>query len=186
MAFLSGHVIGSFPRTLRQDIELVKLDYQINQSNHFSAVGNIRDWKQPTSLLADGIQNGGSQGTSYLQDRFVIATLNTVIGNNKVNELRYQYGVDNSFSDACNTTVWHAPGGAQQLSPYGQNGGSGHTDGFRNQMVRQFLLDQGHAHHQVRRGHQRHRRQCSEALANSGGLYSLFGCWVCPAWSLPD
>jgi len=85
--------IGQFPRSLRQDIELVKLDYQLNQANHLNVVANIRDWKQPAD---PALLTGGS--TSYVQDRFIIANWTMVTSNNKVNEFRYQWGQDHSFS----------------------------------------------------------------------------------------
>ncbi len=134
--FVLTDIVGSFPRTLQQDIGLVKLDYQINQSNHVSAVANLRDWKQPTSTLS---VNGG---TSYLQDRFVIATLNTVIGSNKVNEFRYQYGVDNSFSTINN--LYGAPSMAlSSLFTYGQSGGTGYSNEIRNQVTDNLSITHG-------------------------------------------
>src|SRR5205823_10173733 len=65
LGYVFSRVLGNFPRSVRQDIELLKFDYQLNASNHLNAVTNIRDFKQPT-LLA---QNGG---TSYAQQRFII------------------------------------------------------------------------------------------------------------------
>jgi Carboxypeptidase regulatory-like domain len=67
-SFAISNIVGTFPRSLAQEVQLLKFDYQVNQSNHLSIVGNLRDWKQPTSLLSV------SGGTSYLQDRFAIAT----------------------------------------------------------------------------------------------------------------
>jgi hypothetical protein len=94
--YINNHFLNNFNRSLRQDIELVKLDFQLNQANHISGMANIRDWhtiRDP--LLQDNINNGADQ---YYQDRFVIANWTTVIGTNKVNELRYQFGIDNSFA----------------------------------------------------------------------------------------
>jgi len=65
--FVFTRIVGDFARSLRQDVELLKLDYQLNQANHFSAVTNFRDYKQPTDTTSV------SGGTSYNQDRFVIA-----------------------------------------------------------------------------------------------------------------
>jgi len=39
--------LGTFPRLLKQDVELVKLDYQLGTANHFNVVANVRDWRQP-------------------------------------------------------------------------------------------------------------------------------------------
>src|SRR5262249_31627244 len=38
--YVLAHFLGVFPRYMRQDIELLKLDGQINQSNHVSVVTN--------------------------------------------------------------------------------------------------------------------------------------------------
>ena len=77
-------------------MQLVKLDYQLNAANHISAVANNRDWKEPNGTPFATTNNSGltTTGTTFIQDRFVIATLTTLIGTNKVNEVRYQWGVD--------------------------------------------------------------------------------------------
>jgi hypothetical protein len=182
--FANTNLVGTFGRTIRQDIELVKLDYQINQSNHFSAVGNIRDWKEPTSLLAAGLQTSGStQGTNYLQDRFAIGTLNTVIGSNKVNELRYQYGVDNTFV-TLNENYGLPSSALSNLFTYGQPNGLTHTDEFRNQVSDNFSWTMGT--HTIKFGVDINViEDNARSSTNSGGLYSYTGATlptgVCPA-----
>jgi hypothetical protein len=106
----------------------VKLDYQLNQAHHLSGVVNIRDWKNPTSQTAVN----GASGTEFVQDRFIIGTWTMVIGSNKVNELRYQWGQDNQFTKDKNV-----PPGVDltNLFFYGL---STSTPGFTNEYRTQF------------------------------------------------
>ena len=87
---------GAFPRLLTQEVALTKLDYQVDPSDHVNAVFNWRDWYEPISTaFASSNNSGETTGTNTnIQDRFVIATWNRVMGGNKVNQLLYQYGVD--------------------------------------------------------------------------------------------
>jgi outer membrane receptor protein involved in Fe transport len=135
--FINSVVLGNFPRFLRQDIELVKLDYQLNASNHLNVVTNIRDWSQPTFVTQSA---AGSQA----QERFVIATWNTVIGTDKVNELRYQWGVDHTKTTINDVLPAVTLGNAGTLT-YGQSGAyypAGNTE-KRNQVSDNFSLTKG-------------------------------------------
>jgi len=112
--------LGTFPREIKQDIGFGKIDYQINQANHFSSAFNWRNWNEPSNTSFASAQNSGLAASSnyFIQDRFVIATWSTLIGNNKVNEVRYQFGEDNTFQ------LWNAPPPNVTLSSlfaYGQN-----------------------------------------------------------------
>ena len=93
--------LGIFPRLLRQDVEFIKLDYQLNQANRLSGAVNVRDWKQPNGTAFASTNNSGllaQNSPAFLQNRFIIATWNALIGNDKVNEFRYQWGIDQSFT----------------------------------------------------------------------------------------
>lgn len=162
--FALTNIVGTFPRVLNQSIGLLKLDYQLNSSNHLSAVTNLRDWKEPTSTTS---VNGT---TSYLQDRFVIVTANTVIGNDKVNELRYQYGVDNSFSTL--NLLYGTPQVAlTSLFTYGQSNGTSFTDEFRNQVSDNFSWTRGT--HAIKFGIDINIvEDNARSATNSGGLYT--------------
>jgi len=100
-SYILNDNLGTFPRLLRQDIALGKIDYQANASNHFNVVFNWRNWFEPLSTAPATSANSGltTSANPWIQDRFVIATWNKVIGNNKVNQLLYQYGSDNGFSE---------------------------------------------------------------------------------------
>ncbi len=87
--YLQNNTEGAFPRVMRQDIELIKLDYQASAADHIFAETNIRDYHlpNPAAYQANAV-------ATVLQDRFVIANWTRVIGNDKVNAFQFQYGVD--------------------------------------------------------------------------------------------
>jgi hypothetical protein len=97
--FVDVENLGSFKRLLHQEIALGKISYQLNQSNHFDVIYNWRNWVQPISTAYATAANSGltTGSNSYFRDRFIIGSWDKVVGNNKVNELRYQYSQDNSF-----------------------------------------------------------------------------------------
>ena len=135
--------LGQFPRLLSQNVELVKLDYQLNTANHFSAVGNIRDWKEPNGTAYAAVNNSGlfSSNTAYIQDRFFILTANTLIGGNKVNEFRYQWGIDNNFTASYGGVPQI---GISSLVTYGQTGPvPGYNAETRNQFTDNFTFTKG-------------------------------------------
>jgi hypothetical protein len=98
-SWVLSQVIGQFPRELRQDIFLAKIDYQLNAANHLNAVFNWRNWYEPFNTAYASVNNSGAAAglNNGVQDRFFIGTWTTLIGSNKVNELRYQWGKDVSF-----------------------------------------------------------------------------------------
>jgi hypothetical protein len=144
LGYVFSQVLGNYPERLRQDIELVKLDYQLNSSNHLSGVSNIRDWRQPILVT----QSGGS--TQY-EDRFFIGTWNTVIGSNKVNELRYQWGIDKTVATINNTLPGVALGGSGTVSGTSSLFSYGHAGAYyppgnsetRNQVSDSFSFTHG-------------------------------------------
>jgi hypothetical protein len=118
--WVSTSEIGVFARELRQDIGFGKFDYQLNQANHINAGFTWRNWNIPRGTAFASSQNSGLTANSdnFIQDRFVIVTWNTIIGSNKVNELRYQFGEDHAFQ------LWNGPPpnvGLSNIFAYGQN-----------------------------------------------------------------
>src|SRR5262249_1268855 len=100
---------------------------------------NIRDWKNPKG--GNGNATIGSQG-SFLQDRFAIANWTMLIGTNKVNELRYQWGKDAAFTPTEN--LGGAPRVAlSNLFTYGSMNGSTYTTEYRNQVSDNFSITKG-------------------------------------------
>jgi hypothetical protein len=98
--FITTNLLGAFPRNLKQDVFLGKLDYELNHSNHLSAVFNFQNWKEPYGYnTAPSVTNGGAtqNGAGGTHERFFIANWTSTFSKNKVNELRYQWGRDFEF-----------------------------------------------------------------------------------------
>ena len=99
-AFINTDLLGAFPRDLKQDVFLGKLDYQASQANHFSAVFNWQNWKEPYGYnTAPTVNNGGAtqNGSGGTHERFFIANWTSTFSSNKVNEVRYSWGRDFEF-----------------------------------------------------------------------------------------
>jgi hypothetical protein len=98
--FITTGLLGAFPRDLKQDVFLGKLDYELNHSNHLSAVFNWQNWKEPYGYnTAPTVSNGGAtqNGAGGTHERFFIANWTSSFSSNKVNELRFQWGRDFEF-----------------------------------------------------------------------------------------
>ncbi len=99
-SFITTGLLGAFPRDLKQDVFLGKLDYQLNQQNHLSAVFNWQDWKEPYGYNTSAtVNNGGStqNGAGGTHERFFIANWTSTFSSDKVNELRFAWGRDFEF-----------------------------------------------------------------------------------------
>jgi len=95
-AFLAGQT-GQFPRATNQDVGFGKLDYQINSKNHVSSSFDWMNYNAPNSYTTSPSSNNSSLGTngSYVfHERIFVTNLDTIITNNIVNNLRYQWGRD--------------------------------------------------------------------------------------------
>jgi Carboxypeptidase regulatory-like domain/TonB dependent receptor len=98
--FITTGLLGAFPRNLKQDVFLGKLDYELNHSNHLSAVFNFQNWQEPYGYnTAPTVTNGGAtqNGSGGTHERFFIANWTSSFSSNKVNELRFQWGRDFEF-----------------------------------------------------------------------------------------
>ena len=174
ISYVYGHFIGTYPRELRQDIELVKLDSQLNQANHVSAVTNIRDWKHANS---PALQTQAP--ANFIQDRFIITNWTIVLGTNKVNEARYQWGIDHTFNTINGTmgmpgvvlsgiTTSPAGGGGYGFSA----GGTTFNLETRNQITDNFSWTKGA--HQFKFGVDLNFvRDSIRTASNSGGNYGF-------------
>ena len=99
-AFILGDLLGAFPRNLKQDVFLGKLDYQMNSRNHLSGVFNLQNWQEPYGYnTAPTVNNGGAtqNGHGGTHERFFIANWTTSFSTNKVNDFRFQWGRDFEF-----------------------------------------------------------------------------------------
>jgi len=92
--------LGTFPRELVQDVAFDKIDYQLSANHHLNVAFNWRNWFEPNGTAFASSNNSGltTATDSFIQDRFLIATWNAVIGGNKVNQLLYQFGQDHSYT----------------------------------------------------------------------------------------
>lgn len=98
--FITTGLLGAFPRDLKQDVFLGKLDFELNHTNHLSAVFNWQNWKEPFGYnTAPAVNNGGAtqNGAGGTHERFFIANWTSSFSSNKVNELRFQWGRDFEF-----------------------------------------------------------------------------------------
>ena len=101
-SFITTDLLGAFPRDLKQDVFLGKLEYQLNQANHLSGVFNWQNWEEPFGYnTAPTVNNGGAtqNGSGGTHERFFIGTWNTAISSSMVNEFRFQWGRDFEFDN---------------------------------------------------------------------------------------
>ncbi|MHB8500783.1 MAG: TonB-dependent receptor [Candidatus Acidiferrales bacterium] len=145
-SFITTELLGAFPRNLKQDVFLGKLDYQLNSTNHFSAVFNWQNWQEPYGYnTAPTVNNGGAtqNGSGGTHERFFIGNWTKTISSNKVNELRYQWGRDFEFDST------NAPGPSASLlniASYGETSAlprPAFPDEHRNQISDNFSIVKG-------------------------------------------
>jgi outer membrane receptor protein involved in Fe transport len=98
--FINTDLLGAFARNLKQDVFLGKLDYELNHTNHLSAVFNWQNWQEPYGYnTAPTVNNGGAtqNGHGGTHERFFIGNWTSTFSANKVNEFRFQWGRDFEF-----------------------------------------------------------------------------------------
>ena len=98
--FITNDLLGAFPRNLKQDVLLGKLDYELNHTNHLSAVFNWQNWQEPFGYnTAPTVNNGGAtqNGSGGTHERFFIGNWTKTFSSNMVNEFRYGWGRDFEF-----------------------------------------------------------------------------------------
>ena len=94
--------LGTFPRTLRQDIEFLKFDAQLTPNHHVSGLANVRDWKIPNGTAFATSNNQGitaRNNPAFQQNRFFIATWTALVSPTMVNEFRFHWGDDNDWAE---------------------------------------------------------------------------------------
>jgi hypothetical protein len=92
-------MLGSVPRTGKQDIIFPKLDWQINQKNHASFTFNRMRWSSPAGIQTQATNTFGiaSFGNDFVKDTWGVGKLDTFFTSNLSNEVRFQYGRDFEF-----------------------------------------------------------------------------------------
>jgi hypothetical protein len=144
--FIDTDELGVFARDLRQDIGFGKLDYQLNQNNHLDVAFNLQDWLEPyAQTTAPTASNSGAttNAPGGVRNRFLIGSWTTTISNDKVNELRYQWGRDFEYNSQ------YAPGPGISISnEFGYGAGTALPriavpDEHRNQVSDNFSFEKG-------------------------------------------
>lgn len=101
--YITTDLLGAFPRDLKQNVGLGKLDYQVTTNNHLSGVFNLQDWDEPDGYNTSAtVSNAGVtvNGFGATHERFAIGTWTSTIGSNKVNDVRFQWGRDYEYDKA--------------------------------------------------------------------------------------
>jgi hypothetical protein len=96
-------LIGSYPRTAVNDIGFGKLDYQLNSGNHLSAGFDLDDFHSPNSYNSATTTTNGSvsqNGPAVTHTRFFVTNWDSTITPLMINNLRYQWGVDEEIAGA--------------------------------------------------------------------------------------
>jgi hypothetical protein len=145
-SFITDDLLGAFPRKLKQDVFLAKLDYEMNTTNHFSAVFNWQNWQEPFGYnTAPTVNNGGStqNGAGGTHERFFIGNWTKTFSSNKVNEVRYQWGRDFEFDS---TNSGGPSASILNIASYGETSAlprPAFPDEHRNQISDNFSIVKG-------------------------------------------
>ena len=92
-------MLGTTPRTGDQTIFFPKIDWQINQKNHFAVEANRMRWTSPAGIqTAPAVAYGTSSfGNDYVRDNWLVSKLDTYFTPSLSNEIRFMYGRDFEF-----------------------------------------------------------------------------------------
>lgn len=92
-------MLGTTPRTGDQTILFPKIDWQINQKNHFAVEANRMRWTSPAGIQTSPAVAYGmaSFGNDYVRDNWMVAKLDSFLTTSVSNELRFMYGRDFEF-----------------------------------------------------------------------------------------
>ncbi len=96
LAFLNS-LTGEVPRRGDQKLFLPKLDWNINDKNTFTATYNRLRWDSPNGIQTQATNTRARDnfGDDFVEIDWLTLRLASTISSNFVNELRYQWGVDN-------------------------------------------------------------------------------------------
>jgi hypothetical protein len=100
--YLSG-LIGTFPRVGVNDLAFGKLDYQLNSKNHLSANFDWDDYHAPNAYNSNTtvVNNSVTANAPLItHTRIFVANWDSIITNSLVNNLRFQWGLDNEIAGA--------------------------------------------------------------------------------------
>jgi hypothetical protein len=179
--FLRGN-LGSYGRNGVGDVAFGKLDYQLDSRNHLSAAFDWDDYHAPNSYNSGTTINNSSlsaNGSAVTHTRILVANWDGTLTANLVNNLRFQWGLDNEIIGAngagpsvsvTNTTGYGLPNALPRPA-------------FPNEHRMQFAdtLSWSKGKHQIKVGYD--FNIIHEVLVNlfqGGGVYSYtsFNNWV--------
>lgn len=86
--------LGSVPRTGNQEVNMPKLDWQVNEKNHVSLLYNRLRWDSPGGVQTQATNNYAVDtfGTDFVKLDYGVAKWTTLLTSNISNEVLYQYG----------------------------------------------------------------------------------------------
>jgi outer membrane receptor protein involved in Fe transport len=86
--------LGSVPRAGYQEVNMPKLDYQLNSKNHVSMLYNRLRWDSPGGVQTQATNNYAVDtfGTDFVKLDYGVAKLTSLLTSNISNEALYQYG----------------------------------------------------------------------------------------------
>lgn len=174
--YLSG-LVGSYGRTGVNDIGFGKLDYQANSNNRLSAGFDLDNYHAPNSYNSNSTVSNNSitaNGPIVLHERFFTANWDSILKPTMVNNLRYQWGVDNEITGANS-------GGPSvtvaSVMAYGMPNAlprPGFPDETRNQIADTLSISRGR--HQMKAGFDfNFIHEVAVNLFQGGGIYSYSG-----------
>jgi len=96
LAFLNS-LTGEVPRRGDQKLFLPKLDWNINDKNTFTATYNRLRWDSPNGIQTQATNTRARDnfGDDFVEIDWLTLRLASTVSSNFVNEVRYQWGVDN-------------------------------------------------------------------------------------------
>lgn len=99
LAFITS-LTGETPRRADQKLFLPKIDWQINDSNLFSATYNRLRFESPSGLQTQATNTigRGSYGDDFVNVDTLNLRLQSTISANMLNEFRFQYAQDHEFA----------------------------------------------------------------------------------------
>ena len=86
--------LGSVPRAGYQEVNMPKLDWQVNNKNHASFLYNRLRWDSPGGVQTQATNNYAVDtfGTDFVKLDYGVAKLSSQLSSNISNELLYQFG----------------------------------------------------------------------------------------------
>jgi hypothetical protein len=104
-AFIRGN-LGSYGRNGYGDLGFGKLDYQLDSRNHLSAAFDLNNYHSPNSYNTGTTVNNGSlsqNGAVVTRNRIFVGAFDSTLTSSLVNNLRFQWGVDDEIIAANGT-----------------------------------------------------------------------------------